>query len=102
MASCWPIFNRPPAPEQHPRRRIENRRRMHSCPPAVTIVFVVMMNRFALALALALSSTHLVADDWPEWRGRGRLGVWKETGVLDEFPKEGLAIKWRSPVHSGF
>ena len=24
--------------------------------------------------------------DWPEWRGRAALGVWTETGVLDEFP----------------
>jgi len=36
------------------------------------------------------------AEDWPEWRGKGRAGVWKETGILDAFPKEGLAVKWRN------
>ena len=60
------------------------------------------MNRIVLVFALTLCSTHLLADDWPEWRGKGRLGVWNETGILDEFPKEGLAIKWRTPIHGGF
>ena len=60
------------------------------------------MNRTAFALVLALSVAQLLADDWPEWRGKGRLGVWNETGILDEFPKEGLAFKWRTPIHGGF
>src|SRR5439155_472520 len=24
-----------------------------------------------------------LAEDWPEWRGKGRAGVWNETGILD-------------------
>src|SRR5260370_8144475 len=60
------------------------------------------MNRTALALALGLCSAHLLADDWPEWRGKGRLGVWNETGILDKFPKDGLAVEWRTPIHGGF
>ena len=49
--------------------------------------------------ALALPAR---AEDWPEWRGRGRLGVWKETGILEAFPQQGLAIKWRTPIKGGF
>src|SRR5262245_31948506 len=60
-----------------------------------------LMNRIAILLVLT-SSTALMADDWPEWRGRGRLGVWTETGILDEFPREGLAIKWRTPINAGY
>lgn len=60
------------------------------------------MYRIVLALAVALCSSYLLADDWPEWRGKGRLGVWKETGILDEFPKEGLTFAWRTPIHGGF
>jgi outer membrane protein assembly factor BamB len=41
-------------------------------------------------------------DDWPEWRGSGRLGVWNETGILDTFPAGGLPVRWRTPVHSGY
>src|SRR5436190_21802431 len=70
--------------------------------PFVPQVTIVLMNRIALALALALCSAHLLADDWPEWRGKGRLGVWNETGILDEFPKDGLAVEWRTPIHDGF
>ena len=42
------------------------------------------------------------AEDWPEWRGAGRLGVWRETGILDRFPAGGLRAAWRAPVHDGF
>ena len=41
-----------------------------------------------LAAAMAGSTA---AEDWPEWRGRGRLGVWTETGIVETFPDEGLA-----------
>jgi outer membrane protein assembly factor BamB len=41
-------------------------------------------------------------DDWPEWRGSGRLGVWNETGILDTFPAGGLPVRWRTSVHSGY
>jgi len=40
--------------------------------------------------------------DWPEWRGRGRLGVWTESGILDRFPERGLSVMWRTPVHGGY
>ena len=44
----------------------------------------------------------LKADDWPEWRGRGRLGVWNETGIVDTFPAGGLPVRWRTPIHAGY
>ena len=42
------------------------------------------------------------AEDWPEWRGKGRQGVWRETGILETFPKKGLEAQWRTPIRSGF
>ena len=53
-------------------------------------------------VALALGVVPLSAEDWPEWRGRGRLGVWTETGILETFPSEGLDIRWRTPVRAGY
>src|SRR5207245_7790675 len=50
---------------------------------------------FAIVFAIS-------AEDWPEWRGKGRLGVWNEAGVLEKFPDTGLRIEWRVPVHTGF
>jgi outer membrane protein assembly factor BamB len=42
------------------------------------------------------------AEDWPEWRGAGRLGVWKETGIMEKFPEGGLTPVWRAPVKAGY
>ena len=42
------------------------------------------------------------ADDWPQWRGIGRQGFWRESGIVASFPKEGLPVRWRSQVGPGF
>ncbi|MGH9767766.1 MAG: PQQ-binding-like beta-propeller repeat protein [Blastocatellia bacterium] len=43
-----------------------------------------------------------LAEDWPEWRGKGRSGIWTESGILDKFPEKGLTVTWRAPIHCGF
>jgi len=55
-----------------------------------------------MKLGLLLVATCLLAEDWPEWRGKGRTGVWTETGIIDKFPAEGLKAAWRTPVRAGF
>jgi outer membrane protein assembly factor BamB len=42
------------------------------------------------------------ADDWPQWMGPQRDGVWREKGIIDKFPADGLPIRWRIPVHRGY
>ncbi len=44
----------------------------------------------------------LYSADWPEWRGAGRQGVWAETGIIENFPADGLRVKWRAPVRAGY
>lgn len=44
----------------------------------------------------------VLAEDWPEWRGKGRSGLWTESGILDKFPERGLTAAWRTPLHGGF
>ena len=57
----------------------------------------------AIAVSVALCfATALRAEDWPQWRGPRRDGVWRETGILQSFPPEGLKILWRVPVGTGF
>jgi outer membrane protein assembly factor BamB len=57
----------------------------------------------ACAVALAVATTMpLHAEDWPEFRGRGRAGVWNETGILETFPAGGLEVLWRTPVRAGY
>jgi outer membrane protein assembly factor BamB len=53
----------------------------------------------ALVLAVALQAA---ADEWPQWRGPSRDGVWRETGLLDRFPGAELAPRWRTPISGGY
>jgi len=50
-----------------------------------------------IAVAIPMS-----ADDWHQWRGADRRGVWHETGIIDRFPQDGLKISWRVPIGSGY
>lgn len=42
------------------------------------------------------------ADDWPQWRGPGRDGVWRESGIVRQFAKERLEPLWRAAVSGGY
>jgi outer membrane protein assembly factor BamB len=41
-------------------------------------------------------------DDWPQWMGPQRDGIYREAGIVDRFPEDGLRIKWRVPVGWGY
>ncbi len=55
-----------------------------------------------LALITLMNLGVLGAGDWPEWRGKDRLGVWKEEGILEHFPADGLEIAWQTTIRGGF
>jgi outer membrane protein assembly factor BamB len=64
-----------------------------------------LRSRFAFGftlLVVALAAASGVADDWPQWRGPKRDGVWREEGVLDKFADKQLTILWRQPISSGY
>ena len=42
------------------------------------------------------------ADDWPQWRGPNRDGVWKEKGLISQFSTSEIPIKWRVEIGSGY
>ena len=54
------------------------------------------------ALLVLVVTASIAAEDWPEIRGKGRLGVWNETGILEKFPETGLKVLWRTPLKNGF
>ena len=61
--------------------------------------------RMTLVIACAfacLAAVSLHAEDWPQWRGADRDAVWRETGIVERFPDDGLIVKWRTPVRAGF
>ncbi len=41
-------------------------------------------------------------DDWPQWMGPNRDGVWHETGIIEKFPNDGPKILWRHPIAGGY
>ncbi len=44
----------------------------------------------------------LSADDWAQWRGASRNGVWNEKGIVTEFSKEDVKPIWRQPIGTGY
>ena len=55
---------------------------------------------FSLLLVLAGPVAH--ADDWPQWLGPQRDGVWRETGIVETLPTNGLTYRWRVPIGGGY
>jgi outer membrane protein assembly factor BamB len=65
--------------------------------PSVTLMPVV-----ALAIVLSVLAPTARGDDWPQWMGPERDGVWRETGIVKAIPAAGLPVKWRSEVMGGY
>ena len=57
---------------------------------------------FGLAIGSATCGRQLRGDDWPQWRGPTRDGVWKETGLVEKFSAPRLPLRWRAPIGSGY
>lgn len=55
-----------------------------------------------LGLLLAGMSQPARCDDWPQWLGPTRDGVWHESGLLDGLPADGPAIVWRATIAGGY
>ncbi|HMF11613.1 MAG TPA: PQQ-binding-like beta-propeller repeat protein [Gemmataceae bacterium] len=52
---------------------------------------------------LACSATSFArADDWPQWLGPRRDGIWRESGILDKFPAGGPKELWKTPIGAGY
>jgi outer membrane protein assembly factor BamB len=48
-----------------------------------------------VASVLLLTTARTFGDDWPQWRGPNRDGISKETGLLQEWPKDGPKLLWQ-------
>ena len=54
------------------------------------------------ALALVALCPASPADDWPQWMGPNRDGVWSESDILATFPAEGPKKLWSVPLGGGY
>jgi outer membrane protein assembly factor BamB len=69
---------------------------MKAFQPCCVRSFVLIFGFFSIATA------DLRADDWPQWLGPQRDGVWRETGIIQSFPTNGLKYDWRVPIGGGY
>lgn len=68
----------------------------------MTTIRTKVLNCLAALAAVFLSCT-LFADDWPQWRGPQRNGISRETGLLQEWPKDGPKLAWQlKDIGSGY
>lgn len=56
-----------------------------------------------LFVFLAVSISDATADDWPQWGGPQRDLVWRETGIVDQFPDSKVLPRvWSTPISEGY
>jgi outer membrane protein assembly factor BamB len=58
--------------------------------PSISVLFLTLWPALAAR-----------ADDWPQWRGPNRDGIWREQGIMERFPADGLKVRWRVPIGPG-
>src|SRR3712207_4688742 len=58
----------------------------------------VLPPTLAALLLLCLCAPPALAQngEWPQWRGAGRDGLSKETGLLKQWPAEGPPLAWKA------
>jgi outer membrane protein assembly factor BamB len=62
----------------------------------------VMITRGWMLLFVLAVGASASADDWTQWRGKDRLAVWHEDGIVEKFPENGLKTAWRISIGSGY
>lgn len=60
-----------------------------------------MKNSIILILFLVVSFT-VNSQDWPDWRGVNRDGVWKESGIIEKFSSDTIPHKWSVEIGPGY
>ncbi|QDU79215.1 outer membrane biogenesis protein BamB [Polystyrenella longa] len=57
---------------------------------------------FAVCLFVCCCSATTQAEDWPHWLGPQGDSIWRESGIVKEFPAEGPKVLWRTPIGEGY
>ena len=60
------------------------------------------MKELTLISFLLFTSFAVYSQDWPDWRGVNRDGIWNETGIIEKFDSEIIEQKWSVPIGSGY
>ena len=62
----------------------------------------MQFGRLVGVLSIVCFNNVSFAEDWPAWRGPRGDAVWREEGILESFPADGLDIRWRVPIGEGY
>jgi len=63
---------------------------------------MIQKNSLIIGIILVFGVLNVAAQDWPDWRGENRDGVWNETGVVEKFSTDSLPAVWSVPVGAGY
>lgn len=63
---------------------------------------LIAMARVVFALVVAIPYGKSSGDDWPQWRGPGRDGVWHETGIIESFSGPDIPLRWQVEIGPGY
>ena len=55
-----------------------------------------------IVLLFIISSSIINGQDWPDWRGKNRDGVWNETGIIEKFSSNEIDHQWSVSIGSGY
>ncbi|MFL5244061.1 MAG: PQQ-binding-like beta-propeller repeat protein [Gemmataceae bacterium] len=65
----------------------------------IALVYGFVVSAF---FCLVTEPRPIKADDWPQWLGPRRDGVWREKGIIEKFPKKGPTVLWRKEIAAGY
>jgi outer membrane protein assembly factor BamB len=60
------------------------------------------LHKLILIFTSVFLSTSSEAQEWPDWRGSNRDGIWKETGIVKKFNNNTIPLKWSIPCGAGY
>lgn len=61
-----------------------------------------LLSARSIIAVLSFVAVIVDADDWPQWMGPQRDGVWRETGIVETLPTNGPTVLWRTNVNRGY
>ncbi len=62
----------------------------------------MVLRTFFCCLLILFSASVGIAEDWAQWRGPHRDGVWEVEGVVDELPDGQLPLDWSVDIGAGY
>jgi outer membrane protein assembly factor BamB len=64
--------------------------------------FFTFIHFLLCSLTFLAGPVKSTADDWPQWLGPQRDGIWRETGIIESLPTNGLTYRWQTQIGAGY